>query len=424
MTGRYARGACPRLAEPMQTGDGLLARIVTAGPIALDAFSRLCAAARQHGNGVIEISARGSLQVRGLTPVSAPLFASSVATLDIDLGDGVPVIADPLADDPAALINANALAADLRRAIAAKALTLAPKVSVVVDGGGRLHLDALNADIRLRAVATPDGPMLHVGLAGDAASATPLGLVARGNAVTVAIQLLASIAALGLGARARDLLRNTGIGALRAALNIEPALPLPARPRAEAIALHRLADGMSALGTSALGMSALGLGLAFGHAQADTLTDLAALAEAHGARWVRPAPDRALLLGPFSDAAAVAARHAAERLGFVVRLSDPRRRIVACPGAPSCASGLIAARAIAAELARHLPASLSLVHVSGCGKGCAHPAPAPLTVVGASQGCGIVRNGTSRMTPETYADPAGIVAEIERLGETREAAHA
>lgn len=419
MTGRYARGACPRLSEPMQTGDGLLARIVTAGPIPLDAFFSLCAAARQHGNGVIEISARGSLQMRGLTPVSAPLFASSVAALDIDLGDGVPVLADPLADDPAALIDANALAADLRRAITAKALTLAPKVSVVVDGGGRLHLDALNADIRLRAVATPHGPMLHVALAGDAASATPLGPVARGNAVTVAMQLLASIAALGPGARARDLLRNTGIGALRAALNIGPALPLPARPRAEAIALHRLADGASALGTSALG-----LGLAFGHAQADTLIDLAGLAEAHGARWVRPAPDRALLLGPLSDATAVAARHVAERLGFVVRLGDPRRRIVACPGAPSCASGLIAARAIAAELAHHLPASLSLVHVSGCGKGCAHPAPAPLTVVGTSQGCGIVRDGTSRMTPETYADPASIVAEIERLSETREAAHA
>ena len=35
MTGRYARGACPRLAEPMQTGDGLLARIVAAGPVPL-----------------------------------------------------------------------------------------------------------------------------------------------------------------------------------------------------------------------------------------------------------------------------------------------------------------------------------------------------------------------------------------------------
>ena len=233
MTGRYARGACPRLAEPMQTGDGLLARIVAAGPVPLDVFSRLCAAARQHGNGVIEISARGSLQVRGLTQVSAPLFGSYVTSLDIDLDEGVPVIADPLPDDSAALVDANTLAADLRQAVAEKRIALAPKVSVVVDGGGGLHLDALNADIRLRAVATLSGPMLHVALAGDAASATTLGLAAPGHAVTIATQLLAAIGARGPEARARDLLRNTGIGALRAALDIEPARPLPARPRAE-----------------------------------------------------------------------------------------------------------------------------------------------------------------------------------------------
>ncbi len=59
-------------------------------------FARLCAAAREHGNGVIEISARGSMQVRGLTPLSAPLFAAAVASLDIALCDGVPVIANPL----------------------------------------------------------------------------------------------------------------------------------------------------------------------------------------------------------------------------------------------------------------------------------------------------------------------------------------
>jgi len=116
MTSPVARGACPRLSEPMQTGDGLLARMVTAGPIPLDQFARLCAAANEHGNGVIEISARGSLQVRGLTLLSAPLFASAVAALGIELCDDVPVLADPLAGDAASLIDADALAADLRRA--------------------------------------------------------------------------------------------------------------------------------------------------------------------------------------------------------------------------------------------------------------------------------------------------------------------
>jgi len=105
MTSPVARGACPRLSEPMQTGDGLLVRIVTAGPIPLDGFTRLCAIANEHGNGVMEISARGSLQVRGLTPLSAPLFAKDVASLDIELCEGVPVIANPLQGDPAALLD-------------------------------------------------------------------------------------------------------------------------------------------------------------------------------------------------------------------------------------------------------------------------------------------------------------------------------
>src|SRR5688572_21282150 len=131
MTGAYARGACPGLAAPMQTGDGLLVRLLPVAPIALGAFSRLCAAARAHGNGTMEISARGSLQVRGLTSASAPLFADAVSALGIEINDGVPVIAGPLGDEPSALLDADALARELRQAIAAAGLVLAPTVSVI-----------------------------------------------------------------------------------------------------------------------------------------------------------------------------------------------------------------------------------------------------------------------------------------------------
>ena len=100
MSKAFARGACPGLSAPMQTGDGLLARLVPAGPIPLDAFIGLCEAARAHGNGIMEISARGSIQIRGLSSVSAPLFAEAVETLGIDLCESVPVLSDPLPDDP------------------------------------------------------------------------------------------------------------------------------------------------------------------------------------------------------------------------------------------------------------------------------------------------------------------------------------
>ena len=125
MSKAFARGACPGLSAPMSTGDGLLARLVASGPIPLDAFIGLCEAARAHGNGIMEISARGSLQIRGLSSVSAPLFAEAVEALGIDLCESVPVLSDPLPDDPTALIDSQAIAAALRQAIAHAALALA-----------------------------------------------------------------------------------------------------------------------------------------------------------------------------------------------------------------------------------------------------------------------------------------------------------
>src|SRR5262245_7843268 len=118
MTESRRRGACPGLSTPMQTGDGLLVRMMPAAMILPGAMAGWGAAARAHGNGTIEITARGSLQVRGLTPRSAPLFAAAVADLGIAAQEGVPVIAG--FDDDAV----DGLAAELRRAIADARLAL------------------------------------------------------------------------------------------------------------------------------------------------------------------------------------------------------------------------------------------------------------------------------------------------------------
>jgi precorrin-3B synthase len=414
------RGTCPGLTAPMLTGDGLLVRFVPADGIALDAFTALCAAARQHGNGTIEITARGSLQVRGLSSRSAPAFAFAVGALAIAAADGVSVIVDPLADDPLALIDATSVAAVVRGAIADARLALPAKVCVIIDGGGRLHLDGIAADLRLRAIGSKEAPRLHVSLGGDAVSATPLGLIRLNRLTDVVVRLLGVIASQGRIARAADILRNGEGERFRSAIadDLDPAAehfltPLPPRVPAEVIGSHPLRDGSLALG----------IALAFGHAHADVLAQLAHAAGAHGVRAVRLAPGRALLLLGVAreDSAALAAK--AERLGFIVRADDPRRRIVACPGAPACASGLIAARALAGEIARHLSPSGDTVHISGCAKGCAHPAAAPLTVVGSERGCGIIRHGTARTAPRTHVDPADIVAEVIG-GEMKEATHA
>jgi precorrin-3B synthase len=406
MTEAFVRGACPGLSAPMETGDGLLVRFLPAAPIALDAFLALCQAAGVHGNGIVEITARGSLQARGLTPLSVPLFAAEVAALGIETSDGVPVIADPLPGD-SALIDAQALASMLRRAIAEMALELAPKVSVLVDGGGRIDLDALSADIRLRATATPQGPQFQLAIAGDARSAAQLGTIAPGEVVAAVLDLLTQIAELGPDARGADLLDAPAF-----ALPAEDLLP--ESPRAAAIGLHPLDDGSYALG----------LGLAFGHAEALALAEMARIAKSQGVNWARPAPRRALLLGPLGEANAIAVGKAADGLGLVTRADDPRRRIAACAGAPLCRHGLIAARALAAEIVGAVPLPNGdgiALHVSGCAKGCAHPRRAPLTVVGTEKGCGIVRDGTPRRRPGKYVAVGELAA---TLIPKREAVHA
>ena len=103
----------------MPTGDGLLARLLPTGTIALDAFRGLCAAARQHGNGIIEITARGSIQVRGLNAASAIRFADAVGGLGIAMADTIPVLNNPLAGlDADEILDAGAIAAALRGALA------------------------------------------------------------------------------------------------------------------------------------------------------------------------------------------------------------------------------------------------------------------------------------------------------------------
>ncbi len=416
------RGACPGITAPMQTGDGLLVRLASPGAtIGLDAAAALCAAARRHGNGIVEVTARGSIQIRGLTPVSAPAFADTVAALEIDAGNGVPILTDPLAGlAPGPAIDAHKVAAALRRRLAAASFTalLGPKISVVIDGGSVLHLDAIRADIRLRACSDlAPGAGWHVGLGGDAISTTPIGSVAPADAVEIVARLLETIAQQGPQARARELIQREGIGAFRsatAALLIEAPAPAP-RPAAEPVGIHPSPDGR-------LG---LGIGLAFGHTDAEALDGLIEAARRAGACGLRTAPGRALLvIGLAADTSPeLAAR--AESLGFITRPDDPRRNVVACAGAPICASAEIPARAlgplICGAAALLLDGSLT-IHVSGCPKGCAHPGAAGLTIVGGQNGCGLIIDGSARDHPGATVAATALPSSLESI--VREVARA
>lgn len=374
MTAEMRRGACPALSAPMQTGDGLLVRLnLTEGGLQPATLAALCEAATRHGNGLVEITARGSLQVRGLTPASAPLFAEAVNALEVPVREGVPVETSPLAGlDPEEIADPSPLVRALRAAIEDAGLSrrLGPKVSVVIDGGGQVGLDAVAADVRVKAesggrwLVSVDGA--EPGVAGRA-----------DDTVAAVLSLLAGIAALGTAARGRDL----------------PASTLPA------IAGRRGNAGRIHLGTITLRsrLCALAVALPFGQCGAATLAALAA--DAPGITDFRFAPGRRLLaLGSREACEALNIRAAA--LGFVTDTDDPRLSVAACAGAPACASGHFDAKRLGARAADMLPAGFAgTVHVSGCPKGCAHPAPAAFALVGTDAGVTLVQAGRAADAP-------------------------
>jgi precorrin-3B synthase len=413
----HRRGACPALSAPMQTGDGLLARITPTGELDGGQLAVLCGAAYQHGNGIIEITVRGSIQIRGLSETSAPHFRKTVTELGIAGANGVPVIVDPLAAlAPPDEANAEIIARDLRRLLSPRRFSgqLAPKVSVVIDGSdGALHLDALAADVRLRAAGAHKGPWMHVGLGGDAASASPIGAVTPIVAAETAARLLAVIAAHGPQARARDVIASAGLEVFRAAVadRLVDAPPLAPRPASEPIGIHPLRTGAVAIG----------FGLPFGHTDAITLQRLIDLVRDDYAAY-QPLAGRVLLVVGIAPGKANALATAAKKLGFITDPNDPRRRVIACAGAPICVSGEIAARALAPQVAKAAGALLGpadVIHVSGCAKGCAHHGAATFAAIGRAGQCDLLIDGA----PAGSVAPDALAENIARLARARSAPH-
>jgi precorrin-3B synthase len=403
------RGLCPGLSRPLPTGDGLLVRFRPAGTIALKAFATLCAAARAHGNGIIEVTARGSIQVRGLTTHSAPRFAEVIAASGIAADIGVPIVCNPLAGlDPAEIFDGLGFAAALRYALTQHPLAarLHPKVSIVVDSGGSLDISRLSGDIRMRAERFDRATMLRLAVGGDDANAFELGLIAAPDGVEVVSRLLLVLAERGL--RARDIVAAEGMACFADAIAFaRPAVAerdLDVSNTETAIGLHALRDGSFAGGIE----------LAFGHAEAAALEKLVDAAAMAGGRGLRTAPRRSLLAIGLTREDAAHFFAAAAQLGFVTQAEDPRRHVIACAGAPLCASAHIGARtlapSVAAATAPYLNDGLTL-HISGCAKGCAHPGAAALTVVGTPGGCDLVANGSAR-------DAAFAAASVHELSAT------
>jgi precorrin-3B synthase len=364
------QGWCPGALRPMPSGDGWVIRVrPPGGRLTPQQAREIARLARTHGNGVIDLSARANIHLRGVTEQS---YVPLIEGLDaLGLIDDNPeaeerrnIVLSPFwsADD-----GSVELAAALAKSLTAPdAPRLSAKFGFAVDCGPRPVLTNVSADIRLERDANG-------------------GLICRANGAATAARVSAANAVSTMLALADWFIRSGGIsgerGRMAAHLSRGAALPeifneVPA-PSAASFSPE---PGPVAQGVM--------VGFEFGQVPAELLDALSEL----GA--LRMTPWRMLLIegiGAMPDLP-----------GLITRPHDPMLRVIACTGAPGCLQAAQPTRALARSLASHLPDGVVL-HVSGCAKGCAHPGPTAFTLTAQAGGFDLVRDGHAWDLPLRWA---------------------
>jgi precorrin-3B synthase len=383
MSAVATKGWCPGALRPMLSGDGLVVRVRPhGGRLEAKQAAGIADLAARCGNGLIDVTSRANLQIRGVTDEAHRPLLDGLAQLDLLDSDPETesrrnILVTPfwsIGDDTCSLAD------ELERTLTDRAPDLPTKFGFAVDDGKERVLAGASADIRIERDRF-GGLMVRA----DGAS---LGRsVTRGQAVSAVLALADWFVASG-GAKG---------GRGRMAAHIAAGAKLPEALRGEV-------EPAAIMATPRPGLYPHGamVGVAFGQLPHSALGHLAACAPA-----LRMTPWRMIL--------AEGAREMAGGADLITEADDPALRVIACSGAPRCREALADTRALAAALAPHVGPEARL-HVSGCAKGCAHAGPATVTLIATRDGFDLVRCGSTRDVPVLRGlSGAGIIKNTSML---------
>jgi len=365
MTGFAIKGWCPSALRPMPSGDGLVVRLRSrGGRLSSAQAAGIAELSARHGNGLIDLTGRANLQIRGVSEESHPLLIGGLDRLglvdaDLQSENQRNIVVAPFWNE---CDDIYFLAAELEQALGRRSLGLPKKFGFAIDCGESRVLAQAPADIRIER-----------GIDGDLiarADSAPLGrTLAREEAIDAAIALAEWFVAFGGVRDGRGRMAGHVASGKLPEIFAGETQPVPA--------LAIPYPGLVASGAL--------VGFAFGQLRSETLSILATLAPG-----LRLTPWRMMLVE--------GVREMLQYPGLVTRADDPLLRVIACTGAPVCPEAFAETRELAAALAPQIQAGRTL-HVSGCPKGCAHPAPSALTLVGTADGFDLVRDGSPRDVP-------------------------
>jgi precorrin-3B synthase len=390
MQGPIIQGWCPGALRPMMSGDGLVVRVrPRGGRLTAVQVAGIAELAAQHGNGLFDLSNRANLQLRGVTSESHPALIDGLRALgcldaNAEAESRRNIMVSPFWADDATQAIYHALETALD---APNAPQLPGKFGFSIDLSPHNQLTTAAADIRIE--AGMDGIVVRgEGFATGALATTANDAAA--HAITLAEWFTQTDHIKNNRGRMATLFADLSPNDRHSRLPVAFKLAQARQPTQTTPPIGPCDQGFM-------------LGFAFGQIQAQTLAALADLGP------LRLTPWRRVLIEGLA---------AAPNLPHTInRPDDPLLRVVACTGAPGCPQALGQTRGLATALAPHVPPGKTL-HVSGCAKGCAHPAAADFTLVATAAGFAPLHNAPAAARPRTTHSAADLAANPDLLFES------
>ncbi|MEV6396681.1 precorrin-3B synthase [Streptomyces sp. NPDC051907] len=373
--------ACPGALRLHTADDGALARVrIPAGVLAADQAHALADAAERLGDGSLDVTSRGNVQLRGLDDGCGAELArllDAAGLLPAPRHERVRnIVASPLSGlDGRGHADVQPWARALDRLLCASesATALSGRFLFAFDDG-RGDVAALGPDVTI--LAQPAGQALLL-VAGDP---KPVRIGANDTARAALLAADAFLAAAGATRawRVRELppqarLSAAAVAERLAAHGLDATFPAepgetPLAPAPPAIPELGIVAGPAGRSLSVLAR--------LGRLTAAQWRTLAAVAAHDGTAELRVTPWRGIVLPGLTAAAAPPRLAELADAGLVTAAHDPWAGVGACTGRPGCAKSLTDVRAdacAAVQAATEQPAGVLPVYWSGCERRCGHP---------------------------------------------------